>query len=193
MEVFKLEHSKIAYMADFVLYGLAIILLALFLMFANPQAPSLRIILLILCGLIVWIFIEYGLHRFVLHGLAPFSHWHATHHQRPTALICAPTVLSAMLIFILVFVPSFWIMNLWQACALTLGVLMGYFAYAVTHHAIHHWHTNNTWLNQRKKSHFLHHQLHHPAHGLVNKQSKKACYYGVTTGVLDILFNTQNK
>jgi len=194
MEVFKLEHSKPAYIADFVLYGLSIISLSWFLMFAKPQAPNLDIILLIFCGLVFWTFIEYGLHRFVLHGIEPFTQWHATHHKRPTALICAPTILSAMLILVLVFVPSLWLMNVWRACALTLGVLIGYFAYALTHHAIHHWHINNAWLKQRKTSHFLHHQLHHQADELIAKQSKKYkkdCCYGVTSGVLDKVFNTQ--
>ena len=53
--------------------------------------------LVALAGAATWTFLEYVLHRFVLHGVAPFSDWHRQHHLRPLALICSPTVLSAAL------------------------------------------------------------------------------------------------
>ncbi|MCC6208917.1 MAG: sterol desaturase family protein [Gammaproteobacteria bacterium] len=91
---------------------------------------------------------------FVMHGLQPFSRWHAEHHQRPTALICTPTILSATLVFF----PALVLLgNLWRACALTLGVLIGYLSFSITHHAIYHWCADIAWLKQRKQWHALHH------------------------------------
>ena len=174
-----LEHSQAAYRADFALYGLAVPMLALFVLIDGPREQWPASLAFTVLGLGAWTLIEYALHRFVLHGIEPFRGWHAEHHQRPTALICAPTPLSATLIFLLVFVPSWLLGGLWCACALTLGVLAGYLVYAITHHATHHWRANITWLVQRKRWHALH---HHAAQG--------ACCYGVTSGFWDHVFAT---
>lgn len=160
MALLALEHSRVAYAADFALYGATVAALSVLLAWRAPADLSPTLSLLVLAGLLSWTLIEYLLHRFVLHGLQPFKRWHAEHHARPTALICAPTLLSAVLIFMLVFLPAFLLSNVWVACALTLGVVSGYLAYAVTHHAVHHWHGSSLWLKQRKLWHALHHTRH---------------------------------
>lgn len=174
MGAFTLEHSRTAYGADFALYGGAVLALAAFMLLKSPRAQWLETTALTLAGLASWSVIEYALHRFVLHGLQPFKSWHAAHHQRPTALICAPTLLSASLIFTLVFLPALALGTLWPACAFTLGVLAGYLAYAVTHHATHHWRAGSGWLMRRKQWHALHHH-----------QLEQAGYYGVSSGFWD--------
>ena len=178
MGLFTLEHSQGAYRADFVLYGSAVLLLAAYLLLEGPRAQWPQMAAFVLAGLAGWSLIEYLLHRFVLHGVQPFQGWHAEHHQRPTALICAPTILSAALILTLVFLPTLLVSNLWRACALTLGVLAGYLAYAVVHHATHHWRADNAWLRQRKRWHALHHHAHAPH-----------CF-GVTSGFWDRVFGS---
>lgn len=179
MHLFTLEHSKSAYRADFVMYGAASVALAAFLAIAGPRADRMEIAAFALLGLASWTLIEYVLHRFVLHGLRPFSTWHAEHHQRPKALICTPTILSAALIAALVFLPALFLGDLWIACALTFGVLTGYLAYTITHHATHHWHTDNAWLRSRKRWHALHHG--HNMH---------SGHFGVTSAVWDQLFGS---
>jgi cyclopropane-fatty-acyl-phospholipid synthase len=178
MSLFTFEHSKGTYLADFVLYGIAVIGLAAFIMVDAPHAERFRLALFALAGLISWSAIEYVLHRFILHGLPPFSGWHAKHHQRPAALICTPTLLSAALVTTLVFLPAMALTNLWDACTLTLGILTGYLAYATTHHAIHYWHFDNVWLKQRKRWHMLHHH-----------SENHACY-GVTSTFWDYAFKS---
>jgi cyclopropane-fatty-acyl-phospholipid synthase len=174
MHLFTLEHSKLAYRADFVLYGAASAALAVFLMVAAPRGLRLELAALAIAGLVGWTLIEYLLHRFVLHGLKPFSTWHAEHHHRPTALICTPTVLSGTLIAVLIFLPALLLGDLWRACALTCGMLVGYLGYAITHHAIHHWRMDSAWLRQRK----LWHALHHTPNGPPG-------HYGVTSAFWD--------
>ncbi len=61
-----------------------------------------------------WIAVEYALHRFVLHGLRPFSKWHAEHHRSPAALICTPTWVSALLIAVFVVLPTLWLCDIWR-------------------------------------------------------------------------------
>jgi len=179
MGLFSLEHSRAAYRADFALHAAAMVLLAALLAWDAPQARWLQALALVLAGLASWTAIEYALHRFVLHGLPPFRRWHAAHHARPTALIYAPTILVAALLAALVFLPTLALGGLWRACALTLGVQAGYLAYAVTHHATHHWQADNAWLRRRKRWHALHHR---PA-------ASPACY-GVTTGFWDQVFGS---
>ena len=178
MGLMTLEHSKAAYRADFALYASAVAGLATFLLVTSPQERWLAITTFALLGLLGWTAIEYGLHRFVLHGLPPFRRWHAAHHDRPQALICAPTLVSAALIASLVFLPALLLGDLWRACALTLGVLAGYLAYAVTHHATHHWRADNPWLQRRKRWHALHHHAGEPG-----------CY-GVTSPFWDHVFGS---
>jgi cyclopropane-fatty-acyl-phospholipid synthase len=106
MTLFSIKHSEAAYRADFVLYGIAVLVLVVFLILTVHYGQWLRILALVGLGLVSWTLIEYALHRFVMHGLRPFSRWHAEHHQRPKALICTPTIMSMMLIAVLVFLSS---------------------------------------------------------------------------------------
>jgi cyclopropane-fatty-acyl-phospholipid synthase len=179
MSLFALEHSRSAYLADFALYGLASVTLALTLVIGGPQAQRWPIAALALTGLIAWPLIEYLLHRFILHGLRPFSTWHQEHHRRPTALICSPTLLSGSLIVVLIFVPAWLLSDVWLACALTFGLLTGYLAYAITHHAMHHGPSRNEWVRRRKHWH----AQHHTAAG-------QNSHYGVTGPFWDRVFGT---
>lgn len=65
MKICSVEHARAAYRADFA-----------------PSAPA---------GLPGWSAIGYGLHRFVPHGIAPFSRWHALHHHAAEPACCGVT------------------------------------------------------------------------------------------------------
>lgn len=171
MKIWIPEHSNAAYVMDFIVYGVSILALAIYLLIQAPQSQAGSLFALVLIGLLAWSAIEYLIHRFVLHGLQPFQAWHEEHHRRPEALIRTPTILSASLILILIFLPMLLFGgNLWRACALSLGLLIGYYAYTITHHAIHHWKTNNTWLLRRQQWHGLHHDLRQPGRFGVTSQ-----------------------
>ena len=178
MGLLTLEHGKLAYRADFLLYALSVPALTALLLWTAARSYWLNGLFWVLVGLVSWTLIEYVLHGFVLHGLQPFRGWHEAHHQRPTALICAPTIFSATLIAVLVFLPAWVIGDLSCACSLTLGLLVGYLAYATTHHATHHWRATSSWLKARKRWHALHHHAHDPA-----------CY-GVTSAFWDHVFGS---
>jgi hypothetical protein len=177
MGLMTLEHSKAAYGADFALYGAAVSALAAYLLLAAPTQLAAPLTGAMLLGIGLWTLAEYALHRFVLHGVQPFKRWHSEHHLRPAALICAPTILSGALIVTLVLLPAWALVGKWLASALTLGVLLGYLAYATTHHAVHHWRTRNDWLKQRKRWHASHHL------------APSACF-GVTSSGWDWVFGS---
>jgi cyclopropane-fatty-acyl-phospholipid synthase len=178
VELFSFEQSKAAYRADFALYGIALVVLTGALLFGGPRGQWGEIGGVVVAGLAGWTLIEYLMHRFVFHGLQPFRRLHALHHERPSALICTPTILSATVIGVLVFLPAALSVDLWFACALTLGVLAGYTAYGVAHHAAHHWRANNRWLVHHKRRHALHHRV------------GRRGWYGVTSGFWDHVFGS---
>jgi cyclopropane-fatty-acyl-phospholipid synthase len=170
------EQSREAYLADFWVYSVLIASLLLVLVGYRKIWPSL--ILYFVAGLALWTLIEYVLHRFVLHGLKPFKDLHDMHHLRPRALMGTPTIATVLSFGCFVFLPTLWMVNLWTACALTMGVLTGYLSYSLMHHATHHWRLSSRWLKQRKLVHGLHHQFGRPG------------YYGVTTSFWDRVFGS---
>lgn len=179
MAFFSLEHSKAAYLTDFILYGIAVSCLTIFLGWSAPFLHPWPMLALLGIGLIAASLIEYLLHRFILHGLQPFRRWHQTHHARPTALIGTPTILSISLIVFFVFFPALLLGDVLQASALTLGLTTGYLFYTITHHATHHWQANSSWLKQRKIRHALHHHL-----------DADPVFFGVTTSFWDNVFRS---
>ena len=174
--IFSIEHGKVAYWADFAVYGAAVVILTTVLSVFAPceQWPALAA--LVVLGAAAWTLIEYAVHRFVLHGLEPFKSWHTEHHERPTALIGTPTLLSVSLITALVFLPALLTVGFRRASALTLGVTAGYLAYTLLHHATHHWRSSGPWMMRRKRWHARHHHI--------------AACYGVSSSFWDRVFGS---
>ncbi len=180
MKLFTMEHGPLAYKLDFLLHSAGVTAMAVVLFGWAPVSQGRTLTMATALGLLAWTLVEYLLHRFVLHGLAPFSGWHQQHHQRPTALICSPTIMSVGLIALLVFTPVWWWLGPWQATAFTLGLSLGYLAYAVVHHGTHHWPAGQGWLRVRKRWHAQHHR-----HAQVQ--------FGVTTALWDHLLGSAKK
>ena len=138
MSLFSLEHSSTAYRVDFALYALLCLGTSATLLSVGPAGKSIALLLWVMGGGAVWSLLEYLLHRYVLHGVAPFSRWHAQHHLRPRALIASPISLSLSLFLTMGTLPAWWLLGIWPALALTLGLMTSYLAYGLTHHATHH-------------------------------------------------------
>ncbi len=181
MSIFALEHGRLAYAVDFIFYGVLTASLALTLVVFGLGKHELQLAAIACTGAIAWTMFEYAIHRFVLHGLRPFSDWHAEHHRRPSALICAPTLVSAALIVGVVLFPALLWTGPLRAGALTLGVLSGYLAYSTMHHAAHHWRPSSGWARACKLRHALHH-----------RHAGRGGHYGVTSGFWDRVFATSS-
>ena len=178
MPAFAIEHSPARHRADFIAYAVAIAALAAWLSWRAPAGLDWPLLGFALSGVVIWSALEYGLHRFVLHGLQPFARWHGEHHRRPAALIGTPTLVSAPLFGLLVALPAVGVFGPWRGGALLLGVLAGYLAYATAHHALHHGKLSSPWWQARKFAHARHHHLLQP------------CCFGVTSGFWDGVFRT---
>jgi cyclopropane-fatty-acyl-phospholipid synthase len=195
MPLLILEHSPTAYRLDFAIYAGVSVALATALLVASPTGSGALLTACALGGLLAWSPVEYGLHRFVLHRLRPFSAWHDEHHRRPTALIGSPTWITLTLFATLVAAPAAWLLGAWPACALTFGLLTGYLGYGLTHHATHHavpaFSRRNAWLSRRRRWHALHHQAHRAKPG--DAQAAAALqpgHYGVSSALWDHVFRT---
>lgn len=153
------DHRPRAYIADFAAYGAVVATLAGWLLWRAPSNQALSLGLMVVAGGFAWTAVEYFMHRVLLHRVPPFRFWHARHHEQPLALIGTPTLLTMPLIALLVLVPATLALGQWPGLALTLGFTTGYLAYAVLHHALHHWRLQAPWLRRRKLWHAAHHHL----------------------------------
>ncbi|OYT87417.1 MAG: hypothetical protein CFE46_09575 [Burkholderiales bacterium PBB6] len=191
MRWFTLEHSRAAWWADIALYAAASLSLCLTLLAGSPAGSGLTLTLWAVTGVASWTLVEYVLHRFVLHGLPPFSDWHAEHHRRPTALIASPTWITVLLFLGLAAGPAWWLLGRWPACALSFGLVTGYLGYGLAHHATHHrvpWLSpRNAWLARRRRSHALHHAHH--GHAVMFPEAGSR-HFGVTLDFWDQVFGT---
>lgn len=181
MPLLSVEHSPTAYRGDAFFYGMAVLGLVSWMVLGAPEGTGAVLMGWGAAGLMAWSALEYGLHRFVLHGLAPFEAWHLEHHRRPAALIRTPTWLSACLMVLLVWLPGVLVLGAWSGSAFTLGVMAGYLGYGLTHNAMHHGQTGNRWLQDRKYWHARHHHAGQP------------CCYGVTSSFWDHVFRTHSR
>lgn len=178
MGLLSLEQDEALVRTDFAFYASLVVVFAGVTVASAPVGQGWLALAWALAGLASWTLAEYGLHRFVLHGVQPFARWHALHHARPQALIATPTLLTAALFGGLVVVPAWWLLPPWSAAALVLGVAIGYLVYIAMHHAVHHAHLGSAWLRRHKRWHALHHRV-----------GARACY-GVSLPLWDHVFGS---
>lgn len=117
-------------------------------------------------GLLLWTFLEYGVHRWLFHGLLLKYHQH--HHVSPK--VPKPVPLWA---YAFGLIPLFWI-----SVPLALGVTAGLIVYEALHQSLHH--EPPQWLDNWHVHHLLHHQ--HPTTN-----------FGLTTNLWDWAFRTLKK
>lgn len=130
-------------------------------------------------GLALWTIVEYLMHRWVLHRLAP----HYQHHDEPDTLayIFAPLWLSGVSAAVLLALVALAIGS-WQRAALVeAGTVGGYLMYEALHVRMHSPVAGGRLLRALRKHHFYHHFA-----------DDTRCY-GVTTPVWDYVFRTGSR
>jgi sterol desaturase/sphingolipid hydroxylase (fatty acid hydroxylase superfamily) len=144
------------------------------------SGPAIRAVAAAGVGFLAWGFIEYAIHRWVLHGPPTMARRdHARHHADGTALISTP--------FLVIMAGACAIWGLFAlvipaglAALLVFGIYCGYNYFAVLHHLQHHRKTDLARFAHWRRSE-QHHHIHHHRH-LVN--------YGITTTIWDRLLGT---
>ena len=172
--------GTIGYYADFVIYP--VLVLAVGVLALAHASPESRVVWLseAVSGLVAWTFVEYLMHRFVLHRVAYFHALHNLHHAEPTAKMGTPSWVSLSFIALGVF-PLLWLaMGRFAGSAVTTGVVVGYLWYISVHHIVHHWKIGHrSYLYGAKRYHAQHHY------------SDSEANFGVTTPVWDRLFGSR--
>ena len=138
-------------------------LLAIVLLAISPFGMSYDAALLV-AGVVSWTFVEYVVHRFVLHGLVTTQH--GLHHAKPDA---------AVLIIFWQIWACFALIYLIAGGAFLAGGLIAYSWYLFVHHCAHHG-------PDRLPSLLLKHHRSHHQFAMRN--------YGVSTTLWDHVFGT---
>ncbi len=170
--------SRASFFADFYVYpSLAVILVAFAIYRAPAHWPSVLFAFVI--GFGGWTFIEYIMHRYVLHHLTYIKDQHAKHHVDQKALFGTPTWLSLVVMLVLATGPAVTYVGLPLGCAFTAGLMLGYLGYTLAHYTIHHWNARpGSYLFRLKQRHALHHHFDDMGN------------FGVSNGSWDYVFGT---
>ncbi len=155
---------------------------------ASPRAAAASWLL----GVAFWTWVEYMVHRFILHGVFPdgpgvkrllhklFDHLHVEHHQRPWdgshingrirdtgPFLFLPAALGLVL-------PPHTLL------AFLAGLVQAYVVEEWVHHAVHFYHFKNRYFRYIKRHHLYHHS---------RRGSEIA--FGLTSGVWDVVHDTR--
>jgi sterol desaturase/sphingolipid hydroxylase (fatty acid hydroxylase superfamily) len=128
---------------------------------------------MLLIGIGLWTFIEYLMHCLVYHQIAAFKKYHEAHHADPQAYVGAPPMVGTSLVFLVSFMPLLAVSPV-AANGLSTGMLGGYTAYMLVHHACHFWQVTPA-------SYLYRHRLRHAAHHYRDDGGN----FGVTTAFWD--------
>jgi len=170
--------NALFYYADFFLSAALILVLAVCMLMEATAAIAAQWLAAASLGFAAWTLVEYFVHRVLYHNVPYFVELHDAHHAEPDAFIGAPAVIGIVLFFLLLYFPIS-VVSVNAAGGVTAGMLAGYMAYMLLHHAAHHWNVPpGTWLYRARHHHALHH--HHSEEG----------NYGITTPFWDHVFGT---
>jgi sterol desaturase/sphingolipid hydroxylase (fatty acid hydroxylase superfamily) len=170
--------STFSYYADFFGSIACIAVLCVLAMSIGTWAGCAEWLIWLMIGAGLWTLMEYCIHRWLYHGVEFFVRLHDAHHAEPNAPIGAPPIFGIALIFLVFYAPIATV-SVMVASGLTAGVLAGYLAYQLVHHATHFWRpVHGSYLYRAR----LHHSVHHYHRELGN--------YGVTCAFWDYIFDT---
>ena|SRR6266540_4312601 len=165
-----MRQSKTGYYADLFVYPPVVLALAA----VDSRSPHshffARLLLSCLSGIAGWTFVEYVMHRFVLHSIKAAVEMHDLHHANPTAFIGISTWLSLVCFGLGGFVPFWLTAGPEIASGVVAGLMIGYVWYLVVHDAVHRWRLD-------RESFFYRAKLRHAAH----HYGKQEGNFGVTT------------
>lgn len=148
----------------------------------------------ILSGLFLWTLVEYTLHRFLFHfhpkgalGKRLIFLFHGIHHYQPqckTRLVMPPaaSLPMALILYGLLYVILGLLFGRPQwVNPLTVGLLIGYLFYDLTHYATHHFAMHSGVWRFLKRYHMKHHF------------KSPNMRYGVSSPLWDVVFKTMPK
>ncbi len=130
-------------------------------------------------GLLLFSWIEYGFHRWLMHGPIPLvGPGHRKHHEDPCGHDSLPFFLPPMIVLVLAGLFAL-LLPVGHALLLAGGLACGYAAYGLSHAFIHHRRFRHPLGRRWAGFHHVHH--YHPD-----------ANFGVTTPLWDIVLRTRH-
>jgi sterol desaturase/sphingolipid hydroxylase (fatty acid hydroxylase superfamily) len=167
------------YYMDFVVFPIVLPALLIAAHRYGGQIHPLAATTAVFSGVFFWTFLEYAIHRFVLHAGLVFSADHEAHHAAPKAEIGTPTWLTLLILVFGIYLPAVLLLHLGLGLLFGFGVTFGYLVYSFAHYSLHQWNFRNDGLfNTWKRIHALHHF------------GAKDGNFGVTSSLWDHVFGT---
>jgi 4-hydroxysphinganine ceramide fatty acyl 2-hydroxylase len=131
-------------------------------------------------GFVAWGFLEYVLHRWILHGRHSMARQgHAQHHADPTALISTP-IFVMMLLFVIIWALLRLVLSDAVAAFAVFGLYTGYNYFVIVHHWQHHRPQDLARVAYLQRLEHLHHSHH----------TRQIVNFGISTTMWDRLFRT---
>lgn len=124
-------------------------------------------VLMFVCGLALWTFLEYGTHRWILHG--PLHKHHRLHHMFPKRIYRVPWWVAY---------PALALLGWLVEPMLAAGVWAGWMLSGVVHDRMHEGRSTNRVFKFLQMRHALHHR-----YDTVN--------YGVICSFWDVMLGTE--
>jgi sterol desaturase/sphingolipid hydroxylase (fatty acid hydroxylase superfamily) len=152
-----------------------------------------RGLLFYVAGYIVWTWVEYEVHRYVLHGRfadgpgviqhflhANFDHLHWEHHARPWDGNHVSGTLKDTGLFVAILLGLSLLFPSWTASLLIAGVIQAYILEEWVHHSVHFGRFKNRYFRYIRRHHLYHHSPRGSEAG-----------YGLTNGFWDVVYRTR--
>jgi sterol desaturase/sphingolipid hydroxylase (fatty acid hydroxylase superfamily) len=173
------QMRALGYYADFVVFPLVLLGLAMLAHWFGAEIHPWGAAFALLCGIFFWTFLEYAIHRFILHSGLMFSGDHDAHHASPKAMIATPTWLTMLIMVFGIYIPAILLLGSGIGLVFGFGVTFGYLVYSFAHYSLHQWNVRDAGFFYRwKRLHALHH--------FVAPQGN----FGVTSSFWDHVFGT---
>jgi sterol desaturase/sphingolipid hydroxylase (fatty acid hydroxylase superfamily) len=144
-------------------------------------------------GLVAWTWLEYFIHRRILHGRFPdgpglarhvlhkaFDHLHWEHHKRPWDGNHINGTIKDSLPLVGPIVALSFLAPVWSLPTFLAGVLQAAMIEEWVHHSVHFYNFDNLYFRYIKR----HHLYHHSPKGM-------NIAYGLTNGFWDIVYDTR--
>ena len=139
-----------------------------------------------LLGVAFWTWLEYMVHRYILHGVFPdgpglqhwahrlFDHLHVEHHERPWDGNHINGTIKDTGPFLAPGVPRWpWLLPPHTLLAFLAGLVQAYVVEEWVHHSVHFYHFDNRYFRYIKRHHLYHHSQEGP--GRSASASRAAC------------------
>lgn len=154
------------------------------LAFNNVPGEAVTALLYCIAGFTAYSFVEYAVHRWILHGLA--LRGHLDHHDSPDEPNAMPFSTGLTVHTLLLVLLSIWL-GVDAALWTVLGSATGYALFCQLHEIEHRdaCLANRLWPGLHR-----HHMLHHEPARQRRREPDIACNFGVLTTFWDRLFRT---